>query len=277
MTSGPLRSGSRYCVTSVPHTPATSTRISAASSGTGGRSSSRSSVVEGPTFTAARVFSAIRLKADCKSCCPLSQRRTMAPVGLTLACWNYDRTRALADGRVRPDGIDVNYVSLPVEETFFRMMRHREFDAAELSLSSYVLSLFEPEPPFVAIPVFPSRSFRHSCIYVHAASGIRCPKDLVGKRVGSPEFQLTACVWIRGILADQHEVPVESVTHVIGGQEQSGRIEKTRLALPESIRIERIGPADTLASTLEPGDIDALYTPRIPSTFRRAAGRVTRP
>jgi 4,5-dihydroxyphthalate decarboxylase len=200
----------------------------------------------------------------------------MAPLRLTLACWNYDRTRALADGRVRPDGIDVNYVSLPVEETFFRMMRHREFDAAELSLSSYVLSLFEPEPPFVAIPVFPSRSFRHSCIYVHAASGIRCPKDLVGKRVGSPEFQLTACVWIRGILADQHDVPVESVTHVIGGQEQSGRIEKTRLALPESIRIEHIGPADTLASMLERGDIDALYTPRMPSTFRRVAGRVTR-
>src|SRR5262249_19156232 len=144
ITSGPLRSGSRYCVTSVPHTPATSTRSSAASSGTGGRSSSRSSVVEGPTFTAANTFSAIRLPTDCKTCCPLSQTDDVAPLPLTLACWNYDRTRALADGRVRPDGIALTYLTLPVEETFFRMIRHREFEAAELSLSSYVISLCQP-------------------------------------------------------------------------------------------------------------------------------------
>src|SRR5713226_4697463 len=110
----------------------------------------------------------------------------MSKLALTLACWNYDRTRALVDGRVRPDGIDLNYLSLPAEETFFRMARHREFDVAEMSLSSYVVSLFTPDAPFVAIPVFPSRSFRHSCIYVHAASGIRDPKDLIGKRIGNP-------------------------------------------------------------------------------------------
>jgi 4,5-dihydroxyphthalate decarboxylase len=99
---------------------------------------------------------------------------------LTLACWNYDRTRALLEGRVRPDGIELNYLNLPVEETFFRMLRHKEFDAAEMSLSSYVLSLFQPEPPFIAIPIFTSRSFRHSCIYVHAGSGISEAKDLTG-------------------------------------------------------------------------------------------------
>src|SRR5262249_32863526 len=97
----------------------------------------------------------------------------MPPLKLTLACWEYDRTRALAGGRVRPDGIELNYLNLPVEETFFRMLRHEEFDAAEMSLSSYVLSLAGGERRrFVAIPVFPSRMFRHSCIYVHAGSGI---------------------------------------------------------------------------------------------------------
>ena len=200
----------------------------------------------------------------------------VAPLRLTLACWNYDRTRALADGRIRADGIDLNYLSLPVEETFFRMARHREFDVAELSLSSYVLSMFQQDAPFVAIPIFPSRAFRHSCVYVHGPSGIKDPKSLAGKRVGTPEFQLTACVWIRGILADDHGVPVDSLTHVVGGQEEPGRPEKLRLDLPASIRIERIGPGDTLAAMLERGDIDALCTPRMPSTFRGGGGRVRR-
>jgi len=200
----------------------------------------------------------------------------MPPLPLTLACWNYDRTRALADGRVRPDGIDLNCLTLPVEETFFRMARHREFDVAEMSLSSYVLSLFEAEPPFVAIPVFPSRAFRHSCIYVHAASGIRAPGDLIGRRVGCPEFQLTACVWIRGTLADDHGVPIDGVTYVVGGQEEAGRPEKLRVDLPASIRVERIGSGQTLAAMLARGEIDALYTPRMPSTFGAGDGRVAR-
>jgi hypothetical protein len=100
---------------------------------------------------------------------------------LSLACWNYDRTRPLMDGRVPVDGVDLTYLTLPVEETFLRMLRHHEFDAAELSLSSYVLSLSSPNPPFVAIPVFPSRFFRHSCIYVGVKSGIREPKDESGE------------------------------------------------------------------------------------------------
>ncbi len=126
----------------------------------------------------------------------------MSRLSLTLGCWNYDRTRALADGSVRPDGIDLNYLAMPVEETFFRMLRHREFDVAELSLSSYTVTRFRDPPPFVAIPVFPSRFFRHSCIFVNAKAGIHEPKDLVGKRVGNPEYQMTAPVWIRGILQD---------------------------------------------------------------------------
>jgi len=137
---------------------------------------------------------------------------------LTLACWSYDRTRALFDGRVRPDGIDLTCLDLPVEETFFRMLRHREFDVAEMSLSSYTVSLFKEKKNFIAIPVFPSRFFRHSCIYVNAKSGIREPKDLVGRRIGNPEYQMTAPVWIRGILQDEYGVPVDSVTYCSGGE-----------------------------------------------------------
>src|SRR5215472_5630810 len=140
--------------------------------------------------------------------------RRSSRLKLSFACWNYDRTRALADGRVRPEGIELNYLDLPVEETFFRMLRHREFDVAEMSLSSYTLSLFRENPPFIAIPVFPSRFFRHSCIYIHAASGIREPKDLTGKRIGNPEYQMTAPVWIRGILSDEYGVPVTGATYL---------------------------------------------------------------
>jgi 4,5-dihydroxyphthalate decarboxylase len=200
----------------------------------------------------------------------------MAKLRLTLGCWSYDRTRALLDERVRPDGIDLNYLNIPVEETFFRMLRHKEFDAAEMSLSSYVMSLFQPEPPFVAIPAFTSRFFRHSCIYVHAASGITEPKDLVGKRVGTPEYQMTAAVWIRGILSEDHGVPVSSVVYVTGGEEEPGRPEKLPLDLPPDIRVERIGADETLSSMLARGDIDALYTARMPSSFRSGNGTVRR-
>ena len=111
----------------------------------------------------------------------------MSKLRLSFGCWNYDRTRALMDGRVQPDGIDLNYLNMPVEETFFRMLRHKEFDVAEMSLSSYTVSLFSEARPFIAIPIFPSRFFRHSCIYVNAASGIKEPKDLIGKRIGKVE------------------------------------------------------------------------------------------
>src|SRR5438067_2477315 len=200
----------------------------------------------------------------------------MSKLRLSLACWNYDRTRALQDGRVAPDGIELDYLNLPVEETFFRMLRHREFDVAEMSLSSYTVSLAKAERPFVAIPIFPSRYFRHSCIYVHSASGIGEPKDLIGKRVGTPEYQMTAPVWIRGILADEYSVPIDAVTYCTGGEEEPGRSEKLNLDRPPSIKVERIGPTDTLAAMLRDGAIDALYTARMPSSFRAGDGRVRR-
>ncbi len=200
----------------------------------------------------------------------------MSKLRLSLACWNYDRTRALMDGSVQPDGIDLTYLNLPVEETFFRMLRHREFDVAEMSLSSYAVSMFREPGPFVAIPIFPSRFFRHSCIYVNANAGIRVPKDLIGKRIGTPEYQMTAPVWIRGILSDHYGVPVDSVTYCTGGEEEPGRPEKLKLDLPPNITVEPIGEKKTLAAMLASGEIDALHTARMPSTFSTGGGSVRR-
>lgn len=200
----------------------------------------------------------------------------MSKLKLSLACWNYDRTRALMDGSVQAEGIDLNYLNLPVEETFFRMLRNQEFDVAELSLSSYLIGLSKPERPFIAIPVFPSCVFRHSGIFVNADSGIRDAKDLIGKRVGTPEYQMTAAVWIRGILAEHHGVPVDSMTYFTGGAEQPGRAEKLKLTLPPNIQVERIGPTQTLSQMLLDGEIDALYTARTPSSFKAGGGIVRR-
>jgi len=193
-----------------------------------------------------------------------------------MACWNYDRTRALMEDRIPIEGIELNYLNLPVEETFFRMMRHAEFDVAEMSLSSYTISLFRDNPAFVAIPVFPSRSFRHSGIFIHTGSGISEPKDLIGKRVGNPEFQLTAVVWIRGILSDEYGVPVSSVQYFTGGQEDPGRIEKAAVKLPPEIKVQSIPADKTLSKMLEAGEIDALYAPRAPSTLHNGSGKVSR-
>ncbi len=200
----------------------------------------------------------------------------MSKLKLSFACWNYDRTRALMDGSVHPDGIDLNYLNLPVEETFFRMARHREFDVAEMSLSSYCVSLNRQEKPFIALPIFPSRFFRHSSIYVNAASGINEPKDLIGKRIASPEYQMTAPVWIRGILQDHYGVPVDAQPYLYGGEEETGRIEKLKLDLPPNIKLQPIGPTQTLSQMLHDGEIDALYTARMPSSFKHNDGRVKR-
>ena len=191
----------------------------------------------------------------------------MAKLRLSVACWNYDRVRAIADGRVSPEGIDLNLMTLPVEETFFRMLRHREFDAAEMSLSSYSVSLTRPDPAFIALPVFPSRFFRHSCIFVSTRSKIETPADLAGARIGVPEFQMTAPVWIRGILQDDYGVDAASPRYFTGGEEEPGREEKLALNLPPRFSVTPIGPTQTLSAMLADGEIDALYTARAPSTF----------
>jgi 4,5-dihydroxyphthalate decarboxylase len=206
----------------------------------------------------------------------LDDHRHRMNLQLTLACWGYDRTRPILDGRVKFDGIDAVCLDLIVEETFFRQMRYREFDVSEMSFSSYLLSRFADDQPFIAIPVFLSRSFRHTGIYVNTNAGIREPKDLVGKRVGCAEYQLTANVWIRGILNDDYGVAPSSYLTLAGGLEEKGRVEKAAVSLPPEIRIEPIGPDQTLSAMLESGEIDALFSPRAPSSFARGSRTVRR-
>lgn len=194
----------------------------------------------------------------------------MAPLPLTLACGPYDRTRALADGRVPVEGTDLRYIALDPEEIFFRMLGHGEFDASELSLSSYLLTHLAGGPtggtasPLIAIPVFPSRSFRHSGVYVREGSDVTRPEDLAGRTVGVAEYQLTANVWIRGILQEYHGVPARSVRYRTGGLNQPGRQEKIPLDLPPDVDIAPIPPGQTLAGLLARGEIDAIYSPRAP-------------
>lgn len=191
----------------------------------------------------------------------------MSRLQLTFACWDYDRIKPLQDGTVRPEGIDLNVLPLRVEETFYRALRGHEFDLSELSLSSYMMTLNESEPPFVAIPVFPSRFFRHQSIYVNSNS-ISEPADLIGKRVGTPEFQMTAGVWERGTLADHYGVPVDSVEYLTGALTGTKkREEKLKLNLPENIKVTPIEAGRNLSDMLAAGEIDAIYTAPAPSTL----------
>jgi 4,5-dihydroxyphthalate decarboxylase len=199
----------------------------------------------------------------------------MTRLALSLSCFDYDRTRALIDGRVRPEGIDLTYVPLMMPESAFRMLRFGDFHASEMSLSWYSRTLFSEPRPFEAIPVFPSRMFRHSSIYVNTNSGIKEPSDLIGKRVGCPEYQMTAAVWIKGTLADDYGVPIDSVTYHTGGLEQPGRTE-IPMNLNGRIHVEPIARDRTLSDMLEHGEIDALYTAHAPSCFSRGAPSVRR-
>jgi 4,5-dihydroxyphthalate decarboxylase len=190
----------------------------------------------------------------------------MARLPISLACGPYDRTRALADGRVEIDGVELRYIHLEPEEIFFRMLNYGEFDAAEMSLSTYLLTHLA-DGPFIAIPVFPSRMFRHTSVYVNGTAGIDKPQDLAGKTVGVAEYQLTANVWIRGILADHYGLPVESVKYRTGGLNTPGRHEKFSVNLPPQIDIAPVAEGQTLSGLLAAGEIDAIYSPRAPESF----------
>ena len=185
---------------------------------------------------------------------------------LTLATAQYDRTMALATGDVRPDGIELTYLRMPVEEVFWRMTRHGEFDAAEMSFSSYLLRRSRGDDALVAIPVFTSRYFRHSYVFVNARAGIERPRDLRGKRIGVPEYQMTAAVWIRGFLEDDYGVRPTDCSWFRGGQEQRGRVEKLSIEIP-GLDLRPIGPDQTLSSMLAEGELDAFIGARVPSTY----------
>lgn len=189
------------------------------------------------------------------------------PLHLTLACGDYDRVRPLADGRVRPEGIELNTIFLDPEECFFRMFRFCEFDVCEISLSSYVLRRCKGRDDIIAIPVFLSRFFRHSSIYINRKSGIRRPEDLKGKRVGLGEYQMTATVWVRGFLQDEYGVAPEDVEWVTGGYKQPGREEREPLSLAPRIRCVPAGPGKNLNRMLLDGEIDALISARVPAIW----------
>lgn len=195
---------------------------------------------------------------------------------LSFAIGDYDRVRALRDGRVRAEGLDLVFLPLGPEEIFHRQIVHGEFDASEMSLGSYVTGLAHGGLPFVAIPVFPSRAFRHSGAYVNVDAGIDTPSDLRGKRVGVGEYQLTANVWLRGILEEDHAVRPSELRWYVGGLEQAGRWAKQTLSLPPDIHIEPIPEGETLSAMLERGSLDAVFSPRMPPPFARGSPRIRR-
>ncbi|MBI2911459.1 MAG: ABC transporter substrate-binding protein [Chloroflexi bacterium] len=196
---------------------------------------------------------------------------------LTLACNLYDRTVPLLGGLVSPDGIDLNYLVLEPTEIFRRQARHAEFDVAEFSLATLAVLLARGDRRLVAIPVFPSRRFRHSNIYVNTAAGIRSPEDLAGTRVGAQEYQQTAGVWARGILQHDYGVGADQMEWYFGAYNAPEPfVERTPLRLPPRIHMRTVGADQCLDQMLERGEIDALIGSALPASLRRGSPHVTR-
>jgi 4,5-dihydroxyphthalate decarboxylase len=196
------------------------------------------------------------------------EEAALSKLALSIATGDYDRTRPLLDGTVQIDGVAPVCMTLSPEEIFFRAFRHQEFDISELSFSSYLVKLSRGDSPYVGVPVFLSRAFRHTAIYVRT-DRIRRPEDLKGCRVGVPEYQLSAIVWARALLQDEHGVSPADMTWVRGGIDTPGRPEKIQLQLPPDIRIEAAPEGDTISAMLERGDVDAFIAPRPPAGFGR--------
>lgn len=192
----------------------------------------------------------------------------MAKLQLSVAMGDYDRNRALADGAVQIDGVEPHFMMLSPEEMFFRAFRSQDFDVSELSFSSYLVKHATGDCPYIALPIFLSRAFRHTAIYVRK-DRIARPEDLKGKRIGIPEYQLTANVWARSILQDDHGVSPADVTWVRGGIDQPGRPEKIKLQLPANVTMID-APADTtISDMLDRAQIDGFMAPRPPGGAAR--------
>ena len=190
----------------------------------------------------------------------------MGKLQLSLAVGPYDRTRALLDGTVQIDGVEAIGMALSPEEIFFRAFRHSEFDICELSLSSFTVKTSQGNCPYVGVPAFVSRAFRHTAIHVRT-DRIKKPADLKGRKVGVPEYQLTANVWARAILQDDYGVKPSDVTWVRGGIEVPGRPEKIKLDLPVDVKLENAPKGETISGMLAAGDIDGFIAPRPPSVL----------
>lgn len=187
----------------------------------------------------------------------------MAKLNLSVAIGNYDRCRPLFDGRVQIDAVNPLFMQLSPEEIFFRAFRGQEFDICELSLSSSTVQLAKGDFPYVGIPVFLSRAFRHTALYARRDK-IKKPQDLRGKKIGLPEYQLTANVWVRALLAEDYGVNPEDVTWVRGGMDHPRRPEKIALELPDNIKLENAPEGETISNLLAKGEIDAYVAPRPP-------------
>ena len=191
----------------------------------------------------------------------------MPKLALSIAVGDYDRVRPLVDGAVQIDGVDPVFMLLEPEEIFFRAFRHADFDICELSMSSFAVKTANGDCPYVDVPVFPSRAFRHNSIYIRTDRGIARPEDLKGRRIGVPEYQVTANVWTRAVLEDEHGIKPSDVTWVRGGYEQAGRIEKIAVTLQDDVRVEDAPASATISGMLANGEIDAVIGPRAPSCF----------
>ena len=200
----------------------------------------------------------------------------MSKLNVTIACMPYDRVAPLVDGRVQPEGIDLNFIPMGVEETFWRQLRYAEFDCSELSLSSYTMAKAGGDDRFVAIPVFTSRFFRHSCVYINAHKGIKTPQDLRGKVIGVPEYQLTAALWLRGIFQHFYGVAPNEMHWRAGGMDTPARPEKLAIELPDDIDYQPIADDKTLNEMLNAGELDAMFTARIPAPFLQGSPNVKR-
>src|SRR5262245_26099871 len=188
----------------------------------------------------------------------------MSKLALSVAIGDYDRNRPLIDGAVRIDGVDPVFMTLYPEEIFFRALRTFDFDICELSLSSFTVKTAAGDSPYVGIPCFLSRAFRHTSIYVRT-DRIKKPEDLKGKKVGVPEYQLTANVWARAILEDDHGIKPADMHWVRGAIEDAGRIEKITIKLPPGVRLDDAPEGRTISDLLDKGEIDGFIAPRPPS------------
>ena len=200
----------------------------------------------------------------------------MPDLKLTLACWDSDRTRALIDGSVKPNGIDLDIKLLRPRETFRRMLDDQEFHASELSLASYTALIGRGDCPFVAIPVALSKIFRHSCIYVRRGAGIDKPEDLKGRRVGTSQYSATALVFMRGMLQDDYGVKNSDVHWFMGPLNSFAEKRLIPLHLPEDIRLEFLDTGQTLEGMFEAGELDALFSIYIPKLFLDGSPRIAR-
>ena len=198
------------------------------------------------------------------------------PLDLTYGGELYDRTRRLYTGEVQPEGVRLRYLHTGIEELFWRQGKYAEFDVAEFSMGAYLATLRNSARAFVAIPVFPSRAFRHASIYLNADSDISAAADLANRSVGTPEWSMTASLWMRGILGEHYGVDLTSIRWRTGGVEQPGRLEKSPVTPPDEFSLTHIGDSDTLSDQLLNGDIDALITARTPRAFAAGGPRIRR-